>query len=376
MGLPAPAEFVRVAVISPETSAGLGDFRHETDRLHDAGLCEFVYFRATFQGIDAPPSIRTAVNEALAAYAERPFDAVVVLRGGGSVTDLAWLNDLELARLLCRACVPVLTGIGHERDSTILDEVAQRRFDTPSKVALHIATTVKENALGAAAAFEQIGLQVARVLTRERTAMARQAERVEAGVKAVTGQAGDEHLRFMTVIRTAARYQIREAGQGLGSGYVRLIGTAEQTLCDAASRLTGSIESIAHRTEVILGERRAAIENAANTLALQAKATAETAGRDVEGIKAQVGKDVVRMTTRARDELECDLAAVKGGAGPLIERAHNEVEANTRAVVGMGQQATLERGFAIVRDPSDRPITSRGRRRRPGSSRSNSTTGR
>jgi exodeoxyribonuclease VII large subunit len=170
--------------------------------------------------------------------------------------------------------VPVLTGIGHERDSTILDEVAHRRFDTPSKVALHIATTVKENALGAVAAFEQIGLQVARVLTRERTAMARQAERVEAGVKAVTKQAGDDRVRFITAIRTAARYQIRESGQGLEAGYVRLIGTAEQTLCEVASKLTGSVESIAHRTEVIVGEKTSAIEKAATTLALQARSKA------------------------------------------------------------------------------------------------------
>src|SRR4051812_42586425 len=94
-GLPAPVEFVRVAVISPSTSAGLGDFRRETDRLQDAGLCDFHYYHATFQGTEAPSSIRTAANEALAAHRQRPFDALVVIRGGGSVTDLAWLDDLE-----------------------------------------------------------------------------------------------------------------------------------------------------------------------------------------------------------------------------------------------------------------------------------------
>ena len=111
-----PVDYVRVAVISPETSAGLGDFRRETDRLQHAGLCEFLFFRATFQGIEAPSSIRTAVNELLAAHRQQAFDALVIIRGGGSVTDLAWLNDLELAQLLCQAPIPVLTGIGHERD--------------------------------------------------------------------------------------------------------------------------------------------------------------------------------------------------------------------------------------------------------------------
>jgi exodeoxyribonuclease VII large subunit len=141
--LPPPLDFVRVAVISPETSAGLGDFQRESDRLQTATLCEFTFFRATFQGLDAPSSIRTAVQNALAAHRQSPFDALVVIRGGGSVTDLAWLNDLQLATVLCLCPLPVFTGIGHERDQTILDDIAHIRFDTPSKVALHI-TRAKE----------------------------------------------------------------------------------------------------------------------------------------------------------------------------------------------------------------------------------------
>jgi exodeoxyribonuclease VII large subunit len=105
--LPAPVDFVRVAVISPETSAGLGDFQRESDRLQQAGLCDFLFFRATFQGLDAPSSIRTAVQNALAAHRQKPFDALVVIRGGGSVTDLAWLNDLQLATSLCLSPIPV-----------------------------------------------------------------------------------------------------------------------------------------------------------------------------------------------------------------------------------------------------------------------------
>jgi exodeoxyribonuclease VII large subunit len=85
---------------------------------------------------------------------------------------------------------------------------------------------------------------------------------------------------------------------------------------------------------------------------------AETAGRDDENLRAQFGKDVVRMIARARDGLECDLAAARDGAGALVEAGRREVEAYTRAVVGMGPQATLRRGFAIARGSDDRPITS------------------
>ena len=86
-GLPTPEEFVRVAVISPSTSAGLGDFRRETDRLQSAGLCDFYFYNATFQGTEAPSSIRTAVNEALAVHRDRGLRPVAQ-RG-------VWLDPCE-----------------------------------------------------------------------------------------------------------------------------------------------------------------------------------------------------------------------------------------------------------------------------------------
>jgi hypothetical protein len=64
---------------------------------------------------------------------EQP-DAVVVIRDGGAVNDLAWVNDCELARVICELPLPALTGIGHERDRALLDEVAHASYDTPSKV--------------------------------------------------------------------------------------------------------------------------------------------------------------------------------------------------------------------------------------------------
>ena len=81
------------------------------------------------------------------------------------MTDLAWLNDMDLANLLCQSPVPIFTGIGHERDNTILDEIAHTRFDTPSKVALHISTTIKDNAVAAIQAWERINALVGRIIS-------------------------------------------------------------------------------------------------------------------------------------------------------------------------------------------------------------------
>jgi exodeoxyribonuclease VII large subunit len=145
--LPPPTEFCRVAVISPKEAAGLGDFRQDANRLEQPGVCGFVYYTATFQGEDAPRSLLSAISDLRSDIDNgQHFDAVCIIRGGGSVTDLYWLNDHALADAVCRLSIPVFTGIGHERDNTILDEVAHQRFDTPSKVIGHISGTIYANA--------------------------------------------------------------------------------------------------------------------------------------------------------------------------------------------------------------------------------------
>lgn len=135
--LPTPFDIQNVLVIAPENAAGLGDFKKDADALQKAGVCNFVYHSATFQGNTAALSIAESLSNALRQWAKAfssPPDLIVIIRGGGAINDLAYLNDYDLAALLCKRSVPIWVGIGHEKDRTILDEVAHRSFDTPSKV--------------------------------------------------------------------------------------------------------------------------------------------------------------------------------------------------------------------------------------------------
>lgn len=147
--LPTPFDIQNVLVIAPENAAGLGDFKKDADALDQAGVCHFVYHTATFQGNTAATSISEALANALRQWAKdlnTPPDLIVIIRGGGAVNDLAYLNDYNLAALLCKRSVPIWVGIGHEKDRTILDEVANRSFDTPSKVIGGIRNLIVERA--------------------------------------------------------------------------------------------------------------------------------------------------------------------------------------------------------------------------------------
>lgn len=140
------SDFFRIAVIAPPQAAGLGDFRADADRLQKNQLCEFKYFYSSFQGEAVESEMLAALEAMQALHQTKPFDALVIIRGGGAKLDLNMLNIETIAEQLCLLKLPVLSGIGHERDNTIIDEVAHTRFDTPSKVIGYIAGQIIQQA--------------------------------------------------------------------------------------------------------------------------------------------------------------------------------------------------------------------------------------
>ncbi|MGY5395230.1 exodeoxyribonuclease VII large subunit [Acinetobacter sp. NigerLNRRAM0016] len=197
-GLPTPFDIQNVLVIAPENAAGLGDFRKDADVLDRAGVCHFVYHSATFQGNTAPTSIIESLSAGLRQWAtdfDSPPDLIVIIRGGGAVNDLAYLNDYDLAALLCKRSVPIWVGIGHEKDRTILDEVANRSFDTPSKVIGGIRNLIQERVQNVLESLQKIKLLSQHQIT------------------AYQGQ-NDQYIK---VIKTLAQNQINEANRTLES---------------------------------------------------------------------------------------------------------------------------------------------------------------
>ncbi|MCG9512449.1 exodeoxyribonuclease VII large subunit [Acinetobacter pittii] len=159
--LPTPFDIQNVLVIAPQNAAGLGDFKKDADALERNGVCHFVYHTATFQGNTAATSLIESLGSGLRQWASTfnfPPDLIVLIRGGGAVNDLAYLNDYELAALLCKRSVPVWVGIGHEKDRTILDEIAHRSFDTPSKVIAGIRNHIVERVQEAVDSLQTIKL--------------------------------------------------------------------------------------------------------------------------------------------------------------------------------------------------------------------------
>ena len=126
-----PLVVERVAVISSATAAGYQDFMNELAR--SAYRIKTELFEATMQGESCDESIVAALY-AIAERAEE-FDAVAIIRGGGSTSDLECYNSYHLAFAVTQMPLPILTGIGHDKDTSVTDMVAHTMLKTPTAVA-------------------------------------------------------------------------------------------------------------------------------------------------------------------------------------------------------------------------------------------------
>lgn len=166
-----PRDFTKVALVAPSGAAGLGDFMVDANRLAREGLCEFQLIPAVFEGAGALVSLVSAFALAADLAERNEVDAVVVVRGGGAKTSLNWLNEYEIARQVCVMKVPVLVGVGHERDTTILDEIACETFDTPSKVIAAIHARVVDGAMRALASFDKVMVNANHACTASKSSL-------------------------------------------------------------------------------------------------------------------------------------------------------------------------------------------------------------
>lgn len=131
--LPLPLVLQRLAVISSETAAGYQDFRSHLAQNPFGYRFEDRFFAAAVQGRNAEPELIAALEAVRARQAD--FDAVVILRGGGARLDLAAFDGLALAKTVATLPLPVLTGIGHDSDESVLDLVVHTALKTPTAVA-------------------------------------------------------------------------------------------------------------------------------------------------------------------------------------------------------------------------------------------------
>ncbi len=176
--LPFSAFAKNIAVISAEGAAGYGDFCRQ---LHDnpAGFAfKTVLFPAVMQGENVEQSVINALNTIFERQQE--FDCVVIIRGGGATSDLSGFDSLPLAENVAQFPLPVITGIGHERDNSVLDFISHTRVKTPTAAADLLIENLSSTLDIITSAQDRISRTVQNALQKEQLRIQSLAERIPA----------------------------------------------------------------------------------------------------------------------------------------------------------------------------------------------------
>ena len=207
--LPMPLLPHRVAVISSETAAGYGDFCNQL-RSNPFG---FVFYTRLFPAVMQGDRVEESVIAALdAVAAERDlWDVVVIIRGGGATSDLAGFDTYALASNCAQFPLPIITGIGHERDDTVIDLVAHTRVKTPTAAAAFLIDSAGKAALMVEERVKIISGGVQEKLVREQQRL----QFLSARVPAAYGlrKANEEYLLALRRQKVSAAVQAQLAGQ-------------------------------------------------------------------------------------------------------------------------------------------------------------------
>lgn len=131
-----PPLIKRIAVISSASAAGFGDFCNQLENNGHGFNFKIQLFPAIMQGDQSANSVITALDQI--NEVRNDFDVVVIIRGGGATTDLLAFDEYELSFCVANFPLPIITGIGHERDESVTDMVAHTRCKTPTAVAAFI----------------------------------------------------------------------------------------------------------------------------------------------------------------------------------------------------------------------------------------------
>ena len=221
----------RLAGVSAEDAAGYRDFMRHLGENPYGFKVEPVLFPALMQGTECPSSIIAAMDAVLEC--EREWDAVLILRGGGSKLDLSWYDDYSLAAVIAQYPLPVLTAIGHDQDFHVCDMVAYEYLKTPTALADYIMDIYEGEDERISSAETRIRLAVSNRLYREDALLDSLASRIKGAfsLKIATMESA------LQVLQT--RIQAADPRRILDRGYALAVDEKGVVLKGASGKRTG-----------------------------------------------------------------------------------------------------------------------------------------
>jgi exodeoxyribonuclease VII large subunit len=322
-----------IGVVTSPRGAVIRDILH---RLGDRFPRHVVLWPVAVQGAACAPQVAAAVAGFNALPPGGPVprpDVIIVARGGGSVEDLWGFNEEAVVRAVAASAIPVISAVGHETDTTLIDHAADMRAPTPTAAA-ELAVPVRAELI---ATLADLGARMAGAGTR---GLARRGERLRDLARLLPRPAAIVAVRAQTLDWLASRLPGALAARFQGSA-LRL------ARAGARLRLPESVLAAARRAD------RAA-DRLARALPARMTRTADT----LAGLAARLAPRLAMRPAGAAAERLNGLARRLDAAGRArLDRAGERLAAIERLRQGLGYRETLKRGYAVVRDDGGAVLT-------------------
>ncbi|WP_279480794.1 exodeoxyribonuclease VII large subunit [Aureimonas sp. SK2] len=325
-----------VGVVTSPTGAVIRDIRH---RIADRFPLHVLVWPVRVQGETCGEEVAAAIDGFNAIEPGGPLprpDVLIVARGGGSLEDLWGFNDEAVVRAAARSAIPLISAVGHETDWTLIDHAADRRAPTPTGAA-EMAVPVRADLVAALAALDaRASAAVSRTLQAERRAVANLARALPAP----------------DLLLAMPRRRLDEAETALGRALRFYTAERRRALGEIGAHLSPA------RLESAIRDRRADLRHAEGGLVHGLSSALARHRHRLERLDAALRPHVVSARSdQARQRL--------AQAGERMDRAFREMAARRRSALAgawrvaasLDPRQVLERGYAIVRDADNRPIT-------------------
>lgn len=222
--LPLPLFTQRIAVISSSTAAGYGDFCRQLEENKRGFRFSVTLYESLMQGEGVERSIISALDKINAHIDD--YDCVVIIRGGGATSDMSGFDSLLLAENVANFPLPVITGIGHDRDECILDMVSHTRVKTPTAAAAFLIDRLEQIARRIDDAADRITSYVQHRMEIEKMRLSRAAERIPI---------------LFSLVKSKQENKMEALNQRIASAVQRLIDRRRHTL-DILEQRTKSLD--------------------------------------------------------------------------------------------------------------------------------------
>ena len=222
--LPLPLFTQRIAVISSSTAAGYGDFCRQLEENKRGFRFSVTLYESLMQGEGVERSIISALDKINAHIDD--YDCVVIIRGGGATSDMSGFDSLLLAENVANFPLPVITGIGHDRDECILDMVSHTRVKTPTAAAAFLIDRLEQVARRIDDAADRITSYVQHRMEIEKIRLSRAAERIPI---------------LFSLVKSKQENKMETLNQRIASAVQRLIDRRRHTL-DILEQRTKSLD--------------------------------------------------------------------------------------------------------------------------------------